>query len=73
MRLLGRVSSLTTAMCFALLPFGGLLGGVLVTTGGLPFAMAVCGALYFAVTMLPALDPRWREIDRRPQPAAAAM
>ena len=28
--------------------------------------MLVCGAAYFAVTMLPAVDPRWREIDRRP-------
>jgi MFS family permease len=69
--LVGRVSSLTTAMCFALLPFGGLLGGVLVSSGGLAFAMAVCGLAYFAVTMLPALDPRWRELDRRPEPAAA--
>lgn len=71
--LVGRVSSLTTAMCFALLPFGGLVGGVLVTAGGLPFALAVCGVLYFAVTMLPALDPRWREIDRRPEPAGASL
>jgi len=71
--LVGRVSSLTTAMCFALLPFGGLAGGILVSAGGLPFAMAVCGAAYFAFTMLPALDPRWREMDRRPEPAGATM
>jgi MFS family permease len=71
--LVGRVSSLTTAMCFALLPFGGLLGGVLIAGGGLPFAMAVCGVLYLVVTMLPALDPRWREMDRRPEPAAANL
>ncbi|WP_209021888.1 MFS transporter [Nocardioides sp. 503] len=69
--LVGRVSSLTTAMCFALLPFGGLLGGVLIAVGGLPFAMAACGVAYFAVTMLPALDPRWREMDERPAPVAA--
>lgn len=71
--LVGRVSSLTTAVCFALLPLGGLLGGVLITVGGLPVAMAACGVLYLAVTMLPALDPRWREIDRRPEPAAAPL
>lgn len=64
--LVGRVSSLTTAMCFALMPFGGLLGGVLVTGLGLSPAMLVVGLAYFAVTMLPAVDPRWREIDRRP-------
>ena len=33
--------------------------------------MLVCGAAYFVVTMLPAVDPRWREIDRRPEPAMA--
>jgi MFS family permease len=64
--LVGRVSSLTTAMCFALMPFGGLLGGGLVTWWGLSAAMLGIGAAYFLVTMLPAVDPRWREIDRRP-------
>ena len=67
--LIGRVASLTTAMAFALMPFGGL-----------SFALVACGAAYFAVTMLPALDPRWREMDHRPaaqpaddlEPAAAA-
>jgi MFS family permease len=67
--LVGRVSSLTTAMCFALMPLGGLLGGVLVTGIGLSPAMLAVGVAYFAVTMIPAVDPRWREIDRRPDPA----
>ncbi len=65
--LVGRVSSLTTAMCWALMPLGGLLGGVLVDAGSLALAMAVVGAAYFAATMLPAVDPRWREMDRRPE------
>lgn len=64
--LMGRVASLTTAMAFALMPFGGLLGGALVSAWGLGVALVVCGAAYFAVTMLPALDPTWREMDRRP-------
>jgi MFS family permease len=68
-RLVGRVTSLTTAMCFALMPFGGLLGGALVSWQGLSFAMLATGAAYFVVTMLPAVDPRWREMDRRPEPA----
>jgi MFS family permease len=76
--LVGRVSSLTTAMCFALMPLGGLLGGLLVAGFGLSWAMLAVGLVYFAVTMLPAVDPRWREIDRRaglstqadPEPAA---
>lgn len=64
--LTGRVSALTTAMCFALIPFGGLLGGVLIAGIGLAPAMLLVGAAYLLVTMLPAIDPRWREIDRRP-------
>lgn len=66
--LLGRVSSLSTACCFALMPLGGLVGGFLVGGVGLGAAMVVCGIAYFAATMLPAVDPRWQEIDRRPEP-----
>lgn len=64
--LVGRVSSLSTAMCFALMPFGGILGGLLVDGGGLALAMGLIGVAYFAVTMLPALDPRWKAMDERP-------
>jgi MFS family permease len=64
--LVGRVSSLTTAMCFALMPLGGVLGGVLVERTSLMVGMLALGAAYFLVTTLPALDPRWREMDRRP-------
>jgi MFS family permease len=69
--LVGRVGSLSSAMCFALMPLGGLLGGLLVTGFGLPLALAACGAAYFLVTMAPALDPHWREMDRRPAPSLA--
>lgn len=62
--LTGRVTSLTTAMCFALMPFGGILGGLLIAGFGLSPALLITGAAYLAVTTLPALDPRWREIDR---------
>jgi MFS family permease len=67
--LVGRVTSLTTACCFALMPFGGLVGGFLIGGFGLGVAMLACGAAYFLVTMLPAVDPRWREINQRPEPA----
>jgi MFS family permease len=67
--LLGRVSSLSTAACFALMPLGGLVGGFLVGGVGLGAALVVCGIAYFAVTMLPAVDPRWREIEKRSEPA----
>jgi MFS family permease len=68
--LVGRVTSLTTALCFALMPLGGLLGGGLTGAFGLTAAMLACGVAYFLVTMLPAVDPRWREIDHRPGDAA---
>jgi predicted MFS family arabinose efflux permease len=66
--LIGRVSSLSTACCFALMPLGGLVGGFLVGGVGLSAALLVCGAAYFVVTMLPAVDPRWRDIERKPHP-----
>lgn len=71
--LLGRVSSLTTAMCFALMPFGGLVGGALVSWQGLTVAMLAVGTAYFVATMLPALNPRWKEMDRRPEPEPALV
>ena len=48
------------------IPFGGLVGGLLVGGFGMAGAMLACGAAYFVATMLPALQPRWREMDRRP-------
>ena len=56
--LVGRVSSLSTAICFALMPLGGLVGGLLVSSSACPGA-GVIGAAYFLVTMAPAVDPRW--------------
>jgi hypothetical protein len=70
-QLLGRVTSLSTACCYALMPLGGLVGGLLVGGVGLGAAMLVCGAAYFVATMLPAVDPHWRDIDRRPEPTLA--
>lgn len=67
--LVGRVTSLSTSLCWALVPFGGLLGGVAVTAIGLAPALAVFGAAYLVATTLPALLPQWREIDRRPEPS----
>jgi MFS family permease len=68
--LMGRVSSMNIAMSWSLMPLGGLLGGVLVAGVGLSPALLVLGGTYFAATMLPAVQPRWREMDRRPEPAS---
>ena len=65
-QLVGRVSSLSSAMCFALMPLGGLLGGLLVGSFGLATALFVCGGAYFVATMAPALDPAWKGMDRQP-------
>ncbi len=62
--LMGRVSAMNIAMSWSLLPLGGLLGGVLITATGLTPALLLVGAGYFSATMLPAVQPRWREIDR---------
>lgn len=70
--LVGRVSSLNNALCWSLIPLGGVVGGLLIGGFGLAAAMVVCGAAYFAVTMLPALQPRWREMDQRPERVLAA-
>lgn len=61
--LVGRVTSLTSAACYALMPFGGLLAGLLVGGVGLTATMVACGVAYLVFTMLPALDPRWRQLD----------
>ena len=71
--LTGRVTALSVASSWSLIPFGGLLGGVLVDTSGLTVALVLVGIAYFAATTLPALDPRWREIDRRPDQPAGGM
>jgi MFS family permease len=67
--LVGRVTSMMTALCFALIPLGGLLGGVLVSGLTLAGAFVACGAAYFVFTLLPAVDRTWREMDDRPEPA----
>jgi len=64
--LMGRVSSMNIAMSWSLIPFGGLLGGIAVTAIGLSPALFAIGTAYFLTTMLPAVQPRWREIDKRP-------
>jgi MFS family permease len=64
--LMGRVTSMSIAMSWSLIPFGGILGGVLVAGSGIAPALLVVGAAYFLTTMVPAVRPRWRELDDRP-------
>jgi MFS family permease len=67
--MVGRVTALTSALCWSLMPLGGVLGGVLVSGIGLSPALLVVGVAYFATTMAPALLPSFRGMNRQ-QPAA---
>jgi MFS family permease len=71
--LVGRVTALNGALCWSLMPAGGVLGGVLVSGVGLRPALLLTGLCYFAATMAPALLPRFREMDPpvRREPVAA--
>ena len=64
--LMGRVSSLNTAICWSLMPLGGVLGGLAVTGLGLSPAMLVAGAAYLITTMAPTRLPSFRQMDRPP-------
>lgn len=70
--MVGRVNSLSTSMAFALMPFGGLLGGALIAGLGLDPALLVVGLAYFLVTIGPAVAvPGYRDMDRHPNQSAA--
>jgi MFS family permease len=60
-----RVMSLITSAAWCLIPFGGLLGGLLSTHLGVGTALLVCGGVYLVATTLPVLRPEWRAMDRR--------
>jgi MFS family permease len=60
-----RVMSMMTSMAWCLIPFGGLVGGLLTERLGLTDALLLCGAAYFVATTLPVLRPEWKQLDRR--------
>jgi MFS family permease len=68
--LVGRVTSLTAALCWAGIPLGGLVGGLLVGTAGLAPALLLVGGAYLLATLLPAVQPRFRRLDAAPAPSA---
>lgn len=65
--LVGRVSSLSTSMCYALMPLGGVVGGALITGVGLSPALVIVGFAYLATTMAPAVVPSFRQMNRQSQ------
>jgi MFS family permease len=62
--MVGRVTALTSALCWSLMPLGGILGGLLVSRIGLSPTLLVVGFAYFAATMAPALIPSFRGMNR---------
>jgi len=64
--LMGRVSSLNTAICWSLMPLGGVIGGLLVAGLGISPALLVAGAAYLVTTMAPTRLPSFRQMDRPP-------
>lgn len=71
--LVGRVSALSTSLCWALIPFGGLLGGVLSAFIGWRAATLSVGVAYFLVTLMPLLRKSFREFKKRPTDPMTAM
>ena len=67
--MVGRASAMSVAMSWSLMPFGGILGGVLIAGIGISPALLVVGAAYFLATMSPVLDKRLRGMDEAPQGA----
>jgi hypothetical protein len=74
---MGRVTTINSALCWSLMPFGGLLGGFLSDGFGIVAALLAVGFAYFAATMLPLAIPSFRQFDmsgarveeRRPEPS----
>ena len=63
--MVGRVTSLTSSVCWSLMPLGGVIGGILVSGIGLSPALWVIGIAYFVTTMAPALLPSFRGMNRQ--------
>lgn len=62
--MLGRVSTLIRSLAWSGIPFGGLVGSLVITLGGVPGAMLIVGGAYFLCTLLPGIRPEWAEMNR---------
>jgi len=69
--MVGRVSALVGALAWSLMPFGGVLGGLLIGGIGLSPGYLVVSAVYLATTLAPLLHPGFRQFGRRPRASIA--
>ncbi|MFD4375226.1 MFS transporter [Streptomyces sp. NPDC058486] len=61
-----RVAGASTAGVLMATPLGGLVTGLLVERAGLTATLLGVAALYFVVTLTPAVFPAWRGLDAKP-------
>jgi MFS family permease len=66
--LLGRVNSLSDAVCWTGVPLGGVVAGAAVTVIGLAPALLAGGAVYLIATMAPVLIGRHEKWKATPDP-----
>jgi len=64
-----RVYGLSTALAWAGIPIGSVLGGWLADQVGVQAALLSCAAVYFVATLLPFMSKVWRQMDRAPETA----
>ena len=64
--LLGRVRTLTSALSWSGIPFGGLFGAAMIALAGVTGALWITGGLYLIAIVLPALRPEWAQMSRAP-------
>ncbi|OEO30233.1 MFS transporter permease [Devosia insulae DS-56] len=67
--MIGRATALIGAFTWALIPFGGLVGGALIALFGLGPTLWLTGLLYFAATLLPLARRSFRSFGSRPSEA----
>ncbi|MDB5612702.1 MAG: transporter [Devosia sp.] len=68
--MVGRVIALFGALAWALMPFGGLYGGLLIDGYGIAIALGVTGLLYLMATLAPVALPSFRQMNRKATVAA---
>lgn len=68
--MVGRVTALVGAIAWMLMPFGGLYAGLLVDAFGVAIALSATAGLYLIATLAPVALPSFRQMDRKPLPAA---
>ena len=61
---MGRVTTLSNALCWSLMPLGGLLGGFLSDGFGVVAALLAVGIAYLVATMAPLAIPAFRQFDK---------